>query len=234
MKQHRQLQELLEGIRSGFPICIGYFPAAIAFGLVAKEAGLLFFDTVLFSVTNFAGASQFFAVNLIAAGALATEVAVGVFLVNLRYLLMSASLAPKLESQNPLIRALLAFGNTDEVFTVASAQRGVVSTGFMVGISTVSWLGWVGGTITGFAAGALLPGTLQRSVGITLYAMFTALLTAEIQQEKLYVAVALLAALINSVAILIVKLPAGWAFALSMTAASAFGTVLLLKGETRI
>jgi 4-azaleucine resistance transporter AzlC len=230
MSEHRR-HDFLLGIRSGFPICIGYFPAAIAFGLVAKDAGLIFSETVLFSVTNFAGASQFFAVNLIASGALLAEVAIGVLLVNLRYLLMSASLAPRLESRSPMIRAMLAFGNTDEVFTVASAQQGMVSTSFMSGISLISWLGWVSGTITGYLSGSILPTFLQRSVGITLYAMFTALLVTEIKREKRALLVALIAGAVNTAAVLLLHISTGWAFALAMITASLAGVLMLNRGN---
>ena len=222
----KKISEFMYGIQSGIPIFIGYFPAAIAFGLVAKDAGLLFSETALFSITNFAGASQFFAVNLIASGALLFEVAIGVLLVNLRYLLMSASLAPRLENRTPLIRALLAFGNTDEVFTVASAQTGMVSTPFFVGLSMISWSGWVSGTITGFLAGSILPTFLQRSVGITLYAMFTALLVAEIKRTQLFILIAIISGMLNSMAVLVFEISTGWAFAVSMTAASMAGVVI--------
>jgi 4-azaleucine resistance transporter AzlC len=223
--------DLLRGIRSGSPICIGYFPAAVAFGLVARDAGLLFGDALLFSVTNFAGASQFFAVNLIESGALLYEVVIGVLLVNLRYLLMSASLAPRIEERSPLIRGMLAFGNTDEVFAVASAQQGSVSTRFMIGIEVVSWAGWVSGTVTGFLVGSVLPGPLQHSIGITLYAMFTSLLVKECRRVPKYLVIALIAAGINSAAVLLFRISTGWAFALSMTIAAGIGTILTTGRE---
>ena len=219
--------DLLEGMRAGLPICIGYFPAAIAFGLVAKDAGLLFGEAALFSITNFAGASQFFAVNLIATGALISEVAIGVLLVNLRYLLMSASLAPKIPEKNPAIRAMIAFGNTDEVFSVASTRKGLVSNAYMYGIETISWAGWVSGTITGYLVGSVLPESIQNSVAITLYAMFTALLTAEVKREYRYLLIAGLAAVLNSLAVIFLELSTGWAFACSMTIAALAGSLFI-------
>lgn len=223
--------DIISGFRSGLPICIGYFPAAVAFGLVAKDTGLLFHEAVMFSMTNFAGASQFFAVNLIASGALLTEVMLGVLLVNLRYLLMSASLSPRIQSQNPLIRAMLAFGNTDEVFTVASAQKGVVSTSYMVGIETVSWFGWVSGTVTGFLVGSILPGTIQHCIGITLYAMFTALLVQECRQELRYLIIAAAAGIMNTILVTVLSVSAGWSFAMSMTLAAVLGTWIIPSHE---
>lgn len=222
--------DLTRGFQAGVPICIGYFPAAIAFGLVAKDAGFLLHQALLMSMTNFAGASQFFAVNLIATGSLLFEVALGVFLVNLRYLLMSTSLSVRLESTNPITRALLAFGNTDEVFAVASSLPGKVSTPYMLGIETISWVGWVSGTLTGFLVGSILPDALSRSVGITLYAMFVSLLVSGVKKSGSLVLVAVLAALLNSVGILLFELSTGLSFALSMGLA-AFAGVLFIEGE---
>ncbi len=233
MSSKQTKQDLIAGIFAGIPISIGYFPAAIAFGLIAKDAGLIFLETALFSITNFAGASQFFAVNLIASGALLSEVVIGVLLVNLRYLLMSASLAPRIEEKNPLIRAMIAFGNTDEVFTVASAQVGIVSTPFMIGIEIISWLGWVTGTLTGFLVGSILPEGLQQSVGITLYAMFIALLASEVKKRHSYLIIAAIAAMLNSVLILRLSVSTGWAFAISMGIAALIGTFTLKDEDAK-
>lgn len=220
-------RQFIEGAKAGISIFIGYFPAAIAFGLICRNTGLLFADAFLFSVTNFAGASQFFAVNLMASGAIAAEVAVGVFLVNLRYLLMSASLSQRLETQHPLTKALVAFGNTDEVFSVASTRNGKVSTAFMTGIEVFSWAGWVSGTVTGFLVGSILPPGIQQSVGITLYAMFAALLVEEIRKEVRYIIIAATAGLLNSFFVIYTELSTGSSFVISMTAAAFIGTVIL-------
>ncbi len=231
MRPKQTKKDLIAGVYAGIPISIGYFPAAIAFGLIAKDAGLLFLETALFSITNFAGASQFFAVNLIATGALLSEVVIGVLLVNLRYLLMSASLAPRIKERNPIIRAMIAFGNTDEVFTVASAQVGIISTPFMVGIEITSWFGWVSGTLTGFLVGSILPAGIQHSVGITLYAMFTALLASEVKKRHSFLVIAMIAAVINSILIIRFSISTGWAFAISMGASALIGTFTLNDEE---
>ena len=57
-----------QGIVVALPIIIGYFPIAMAFGLMAKNTSISFLDTSLFSMMVFAGASQFMALDLIGAG----------------------------------------------------------------------------------------------------------------------------------------------------------------------
>ncbi len=232
MRSVRESSTFSGGFQAGVPIFIGYFPVAVAFGLVARSAGLLLGDTVLFSMTTFAGASQFFAVNLLQSGAFVTEIAIGVLLVNLRHLLYSASLYQKLTPSSPLQKALVAFGNTDEVFSVASTRPGRVAPRFLAGLEITSWSGWVSGSAVGFILGYFLPMTLQVSVGITLYAMFTSLLISEVKRELKYAGVAALSGLINTVTVLGLGIPTGWAFILSITLAGIAGTMII--GDKRL
>ena len=48
-----------EGIKDGFPIFLGYFTTAIAFGLLTRTSGLNFVQSVLISLTNYSGSGQF-------------------------------------------------------------------------------------------------------------------------------------------------------------------------------
>jgi predicted branched-subunit amino acid permease len=77
-----------QGCKEGFPIFVGYFPTAMAFGLVCRDLGLRIWEAVLFSMTNFAGSGQFLAANLIGKGAIPAEIFISVLLVNLRYTFM--------------------------------------------------------------------------------------------------------------------------------------------------
>ncbi len=216
-----------QGLQSGIPIFIGYFPAAVAFGLVARSAGFLLWDAAVFSMTTFAGASQFFAVNLYQSGALIPEIVIGVLLVNLRHVLFSASLYQRLTPSNAWQKALTAFGNTDEVFSVASTRTGMVSPRFMGGLEVTAWSGWVSGTIAGFMMGTVLPPDIQASIGITLYAMFTSLLIQEVKRELRYIGIAALSGGINSLVQLFLGIPPGWSFIISIMTAGAAGAALL-------
>ena len=56
---------------------------------------------------------------------------------------------------------LIAYGNTDEIFAVASAKPGTVGKLYMYGLILFSVTGWVGGTLAGAVAGTLLPAVLS-------------------------------------------------------------------------
>ena len=60
---------LKEGLNAGWPICLGYLPIGMAFGVLAQKAGLTPVQIGMMSILVFAGSSQFIAVSMLAAGA---------------------------------------------------------------------------------------------------------------------------------------------------------------------
>ena len=170
-----------KGILSGIPIFLGYLPIALAFGLLAKTENISFLATVLFSLLVFAGASQFIALKLIGIGASPLDIAIVTFLVNLRHMLMSASLAAKIEEKKWV--PIISFGITDETFSIASTRKGLVTSSYLLGLESIAYISWVAGTVLGFLAGDFLPQGVKDSMDIALYAMFIAILIPEVKKS---------------------------------------------------
>ncbi|WP_332629372.1 AzlC family ABC transporter permease [Halalkalibacter flavus] len=207
------------GLLAGSSIAIGYLPAALTFGLLAKSTGLTFLETMAMSLFVYAGAAQYMALNLIAIGTGAFEIIFTTFIVNIRHLLMSASVRERIDDDHPIIKALYSFGITDEVFAVTTTQEGHVKTGFIIGVSTVAYISWVINSGIGYFVGTILPPTLQQSMGIALYAMFIALLMPSLKKHRKVVFLAVSAALFNSIFSLF--LPSGWSIILATLLSSA-------------
>ena len=113
------------------------------------------------------------------------EMAASQLVINLRYSLMSVSLSQKLDKGVSLLhRAVIAFVNTDEVFAVASAQKGSVSKHYMYGLILTPYLGWSLGTLLGAVAGDVLPGVVTSALGIAIYGMFVAVVVPAAKQSK--------------------------------------------------
>jgi len=217
-----------QGYKEGFPIFVGYFPTAMAFGLVCRDLGLRIWEAVLFSMTNFAGSGQFLAANLIGKGAILAEIFISVLLVNLRYSFMGAEMSRKLtKGIGGWQRVLLAHGTTDEVFSVAVWHNQPITKYYLAGLECTAYAGWVSGTAAGFLVGMILPSALQLAVGVTLYAMFSSLLAQEFRQKGFKVLlIAAISAILNSVLIMLLHLGVGWAFVISMLAASFIGAAI--------
>jgi 4-azaleucine resistance transporter AzlC len=229
--KNNSIADFISGAQSAIPIFIGYFTTSVAFGILALSAGLTPLEAVLFSMTNLTGAAQFMAINLIASGAVMGEIVVSVLLMNLRYFIMSASLARKLGLKNNIDKALISFGVTDEIFSVASLKQGEVSNSFMYGLQLVSWSGWAAGTFAGVTAGAFLPRTLQDAMSGALFALFAALLIPEIKKGYRALALSVSAGLLNTILYYVWHISAGWSIVISMLAVTALAAALFKDDE---
>jgi 4-azaleucine resistance transporter AzlC len=208
--------DILDGLKNGLPVFLGYFTTSLAFGILALSSGLNAFEAIIFSATNLTGAAQFMAINLFASGALASEIIISVILINLRYFVMSASLSNRLLSFSKKQKAIVAFGNTDEVFSIAALREEVPTFKFMIGLEGISWLGWTSGTICGVTMGSILPSSLQNAMSGALFALFAALLVPEIKKGVRALIIASSAAILNSLIFYKLKLSEGWSIVISM------------------
>lgn len=192
--------EAVRGVRDAVPVALGYVPAALAYGLLAKAAGIPASATVGMSLLVYAGASQFAAVNMLAASQSPLSIIAVTFILNLRHFLMSTALASRLPERSRLKRAAVAFGVTDETFSVASFGGRPLSVAYLLGLNTTAYLAWAAGTVLGFLAGGILPAFLQAGMGVALYALFVGLLVPGLQRSRAGLAVALSAMGLNVLA----------------------------------
>ena len=108
-------------ISEGWPVLLTSVVIGATYGVIARQSGHSLIEASGSSLIIFAGAAQFAAVGLLANGATPPEVAISVLLINLRHLLMAASLRPFLAGASLPKRLGLAYILTDEAFAMASA-----------------------------------------------------------------------------------------------------------------
>jgi len=172
------------GIVDGIPICLGYLSVSFAFGIFAVESGLKIWQAVLVSMCCVTSAGQLAAIPIMTAGGGVLELAISQLVINMRYALMSISLSQKLDSGVTTPHKLaISFINTDEVFAVASGQKGTVSKAYMYGLILTPWLGWASGTLIGAVAGNVLPAIVTASLGVAIYGMFVAIVVPEMKKS---------------------------------------------------
>ena len=175
---------LKEGLNAGWPICLGYLPIGMAFGVLAQKAGLSPLQIGLMSILVFAGSAQFIAVAMLASGASAPAIITTTFVVNLRHVLMSSALAVYLRAAHRGLLALYAYGVTDESFAVNmprfndhawSLNRALV-------VNHAANLTWFVSTVAGGIGGRFIP---EGALGIdyALIAMFICLLIYQIRKR---------------------------------------------------
>jgi len=113
---------LREGLTDSIPIILAVIPFGLMVGVAAAEVGLPLSLAIAMSYIVYAGASQLAALALIATGAPFLVIVVTALLLNLRFLLYSAAMAPHLRGPNLPQRALLAWMLTDQALAFASQR----------------------------------------------------------------------------------------------------------------
>lgn len=189
---------------AAWPICLGYLPIGMAFGVLAQKAGLSPLEIGLMSLLVFAGSSQFIAVSMLHSGAAVLPIVVTTFTVNLRHLLMSSSLAVYLGRMSRGWISLFAYGVTDESFAVnlTRFRDGVWDWRKALIVNHVSNLVWIGSTVLGGYGGQYIPaGAL--GIDFALIAMFLCLLVFQLR-GKLYALTAVIAGILAVVISLLI------------------------------
>lgn len=225
------LTDYKRGLRHGLPIALGYLSVAFAFGIQATSLGLSALQAVMISIFNVTSAGQLAGLQLMAAGATLTEMALTQLTINLRYALMSLSLSQKLDESMTLPhRLLLSFCNTDEVFAVASQQPSKIGRAYLYGLTNGPFLGWTLGTLLGALAGGLLPKDVTNALGIAIYGMFIAIILPPFRRSREVRAVILIAVAMSCLITLLPQLQFisdGFRIILCAVAASALGAWLM-------
>lgn len=187
-------QSLLDGVKKAIPIMLGYVPLGLAFGVVAREQGLNPWQSALLALTSFTGSGQFIAVGMLGVGASISSILIANFLVNLRYLLFSASMTPYVRKMPTFVQTIMAFGITDETFAVNMTEfkEGKVDRDFILGVNFASHLSWIASCTIGTLVGEILPNIDRYGVSFALPGMFIALLVMQVK-NRLMLSIALLA-----------------------------------------
>ncbi len=233
MKQE-QPSDFLRGAAAGIPVLIGYFPVAVAFG-VLSTGYLPMTVSVLMSAFVYAGASQFMALQLLGTGTGVLQIVFAVFMLNFRHYLMNSSLARKLTalsarrgSSKPCrVPKLLLFSLvTDETFSVFMTSNAASAPAFLLGLEFVAYGSWALGTCLGFLIGSFLPPVLQESMGTALYALFIALLVPSVKRSFAAGAVAAASASVHTLLRSLSGIGAGWSIIIAIIAGAVVGALI--------
>jgi 4-azaleucine resistance transporter AzlC len=167
------------GMRLFVPLAISIAAYGVVWGVLAGQAGLGVPEVLLMSALVYAGASQFVALDMWAPGRLPVlSIVVATAIVNLRILLMSATLRPLTAGMSPPRALGSMFFVSDEqwALTMAEVNKGGGSIAFLLGTGVLSWLAWVSSTLLGRLAGAFIDNPEKYGLDFAFTATFIALL----------------------------------------------------------
>jgi 4-azaleucine resistance transporter AzlC len=173
--------QCLNGAKRALPIVLGYVPIGFAYGVLAGKSGLSETNTLLMSLIVFAGSAQFIAVGLFASGTGPAAVILTTFVVNLRHMLMAASLAPYLSGWKKKYLAFFSYELTDETFALHSSQLSGLNSCRLEALSlnVTAQVSWVLGTLLGVVASGCIGNVKPLGLDYALAAMFIGLLVGQ-------------------------------------------------------
>ena len=216
---------MAEGVRRIFPFSLIAGPFGLVYGATAADNGIADVPAIFASVAILAGASQIALVELIDDGASWMVAVATALVINLRFSLYSASLAPGFRRFSPGWRFGLGYLLTDQTAVISIVEYDRhrdpgYQRWFTLGAGAWFVMPWWIGTTVGVLVGGGIPDGWQ--IGFAVPLMFTALLVPTIVDRPRFAA-AVTGAL---VAVATTWLPDGVNIMVGAAAGIAVGTVL--------
>lgn len=224
----------LRGLIAAAPMAVVVGPFGLLFGVVSSEAGLNVVETMVFTLSVFAGASQFAALQTLQENAPVLVVLATALAVNLRMVMYSATLAPHFGELPLRSRAVMAYFLVDQSFatTVAeidrnpamgAAEKRAVFFGAVVAVAPL----WFAAALSGAMIGRALPAeyALDFAVPITFLAMVAPMLRSLPHLAAAGVSIAL--------SLVLAGMPYGTGLLVAAAVAMAVGAALDLWLERR-
>lgn len=220
-----------EGVRDGLPIGLGYLSVSFTFGILAVSKGLSWIQAGLISLLNITSAGQVAGLGIMTTAGGILAMIISQIVINLRYSLMGISLSQKADkSMTPLLRILLAYGITDEIFGVAVSKKYEFGARYFFGLTVLPILGWVAGTVIGALLGQIFPPFLTNALAIGIYGMFVSIVMPKAKHDKVILTSSLLSCIVS---VLLFYIPflsehitSGFAIIIAAVAAALTGVIV--------
>ena len=177
--------EFFRGARESVPVLLGTLPFALVVGAQAAQNGLSVVEVPLMTGLNFAGGSEFAAIQLWTSPPHLLLIAAVTFLINSRHLLMGAALTPWLHGlpKRKVFPALFfmcdeswAMAYADARKRVRDGERNPLSLSYYLGVSASMYAVWVICTTLGTVIGPSLGDVESYGFGMAFPAVFLVLL----------------------------------------------------------
>jgi 4-azaleucine resistance transporter AzlC len=190
-------EEFLLGVRETIPVTIGVIPFGLVAGVTSVNSGFPADASFHMSWMLFAGASQLAAVQLYAQNAAFVLIVLTAFMVNTRYIMYSAALAPHFKTLSLHWKLLLSYIMVDQAFAYSLAHYHkhpdlTEKQWYYLGTAIPSWVIWVCASLAGVLLGQTLPSEWGLDFAVPL--SFVAVLVPALKDRP-----ALIAAIVGGV-----------------------------------
>ncbi len=176
---------IIQAVKISTPVFFGYIAIGIPFGLMLVNANYPWWMSPVMSLVMYAGAGQYAAVGLFAAGADLSTIILTMLAINIRHIVYGLSLIEKFRGIGAW-KQYIAFALTDETYVLLTncpipphAPPGP----FYGTIAILNHCYWILGGVIGAVAGMLIPFSFE-GVDFALTSLFIVLLIDQLKSTK--------------------------------------------------
>jgi 4-azaleucine resistance transporter AzlC len=171
-------REFFRGLREILPVLVAAFPIGVLWGALAVKKGFAVGEATLASALVFAGSLQFVALDLWTDPAPWLLLGVTAFIVNLRHVLMGASMSRHVESFPRASLPFVYFLLVDEAWAFAErrAIREKLTLPYYLGLTAPMLVNWIAATLLGSAVGLAIGDPSIYGLDLAFASLFIAIL----------------------------------------------------------
>ena len=179
------MNDFRRGLLAGMPLIPGVVAFGLLYGVMARQVGFTPWETLTMSLTVFAGSAQFTALEMWQVSS-AIPIILTTLVLNLRHLLMGASVAPYLRGVSPAWKAFLPLWMSDESYalTIAEYERGTGSHWYFFGANVGVYITWVLSGLIGALLSAAIPDPAAYGLDLVFPLAFMGLITAFLKDRR--------------------------------------------------
>lgn len=179
-------ERIRAGFVANFPVAASVAAYGSVLGILAVQKSIGWGELLLMNLSIFAGSAQFVMVDMWMPVLPVTEIIMAVVAINMRYLLVGASLNPVFQGKTMRHKFAMMHLVADEnwAVTMAAHRNGGTSTHFLFGGGLCVLLAWCLGTMAGHRLGAVISNPEAYALDFAFVAVFTALAVSLWQGKK--------------------------------------------------
>jgi 4-azaleucine resistance transporter AzlC len=169
--------QLRRGFIANLPVAASVAAYGSVLGVLAAQKGIGWSTLLLMNLSVFAGSAQFVMVDMWAPPLPVVEMIMAVLIINMRYLLIGASLQPLFQGKTLRHKMAMMHLVADEnwAVTMAAHRSGIATTAFLFGGGLCVLSAWCAGTMLGHRLGAVVQNPEAYALDFAFVAVFTAL-----------------------------------------------------------
>ncbi|HEV2074404.1 MAG TPA: AzlC family ABC transporter permease [Thermomicrobiales bacterium] len=169
---------VVDGLRATAPLAISVATYGAVFGVLSRQVGVTLVEAMLMNVLVFAGAAQLASLDQWAYPLPIMGIVATVLLVNLRLIMLGASMRPWLKTLSPRIVYPMLHILSDEAWAVAMTRyrNGARDAGIVLGCNLAIVFAWLPAVAFGHVLGATIGNPAALGLDFAFTAVFGAML----------------------------------------------------------